>query len=424
MASLLHSSASSCCSCSMKSIKAVSAVPKLPPTRISVSRRIPRKELIEGLRIGDGFQNPIPMENNVAVTRLQDQETSASSSIAILELYAVLEAVADRVEMHHNIGEQRENWNTLLLNSINMITLTATTMAGVAAATGAGSEGGSILGLNLASTILFSAATGMLVLMNKIQPSQLVEEQRNATRFFKQLQSQIQTKLALGSQTKEDVEDAMEKVLALDKAFPLPLLGAMLEKFPKSFSPAVWWPTKSQNRERKHSKIEKTEHNGWNSALEMEMREIVNAIKRKDIEDYERLGNIVLKINKILAVSGPLLTGIAAIGSAHGGSWAATMAAVAGALAATVNTLEHGAQVGMVFEMYRNCAGFFTLMEETIESTLDESDVERRENGKLFEMKVGLQLGRSLSQLKELAKKSTYSRIEGSTIDEFASKLF
>ncbi|GLT45798.1 hypothetical protein SLA2020_196050 [Shorea laevis] len=423
MASLLHSSGSSCCSCSMKSSNAVSAVPKLPPTRISVSRRIPTKELIEGLRTGDGFRKPIPMENNVAVTRLQDQETSASSSIETLELYAVLEAVADRVEMHHNIGEQRENWNNLLLNSINMITLTATTMAGVAA-TGAGSEGGSILGLNLASTILFSAATGMLVLMNKIQPSQLVEEQRNATRLFKQLQSQIQTKLALGSPTKEHVKDAMEKVLALDKAFPLPLLGAMLEKFPKTFSPAVWWPRKSQNRERKQSKIEKTERNGWNSALEMEMREIVNVIKRKDVEDYERLGNIVLKINKILAVSGPLLTGIAAIGSAHGGSWAATMAAVAGALAATVNTLEHGAQAGMVFEMYRNCAGFFTLMEETIESTLDESDVERRENGKLFEMKVGLQLGRSLSQLKELAKKSRYSRIEGSTIDEFASKLF
>ncbi|GLT83319.1 hypothetical protein SLE2022_016140 [Rubroshorea leprosula] len=421
MASLLSSSSSSCCSCSMKSITAVSSIPKLP-VRISVPQSIPTKELIEGLRIGDGFRS---MENNVnvPVTTSQDQETSASASIATLELYAVLEAVADRVEMHHNIGEQRENWNTLLLNSINMITLTATTMAGVAA-TGAGCEGGSILGLNLASTILFSTATGMLVLMNKIQPSQLVEEQRNATRFFKQLQSQIQTKLALGSPTKEDVKDAMEKVLALDKAFPLPLLGAMLEKFPKTFSPAVWWPRNSQNRARKQSKTEKTEHNGWNSALEMEMRELVNAIKKKDIEDYERLGNIVLKINKILAVSGPLLTGIAAIGSAHGGSWAATMAAVAGALATTVNTLEHGAQVGMVFEMYRSCAGFFTLTEETIESTLDESDVERRENGELFEMKVGLQLGRSLSQLKELAKKSRYSRIEGSTIDEFASKLF
>ncbi|GLT45786.1 hypothetical protein SLA2020_196070 [Shorea laevis] len=422
MASLLSSSSSSCCSCSMKSINAVSAVPKLPPTRISVPRRISTKELIEGLRIGDGFRN---MENNVnvPVTTLQDQETSASASIATLELYAVLEAVADRVEMHHNIGEQRKNWNNLLLNSINMITLTGTTMAGVAA-TGAGCEGGSILGLKLASTILFSAATGMLVLMNKIQPSQLVEEQRNATRFFKQLQSQIQTKLALGSPTKEDVKDTMEKVLALDKAFPLPLLGAMLEKFPKTFSPAVWWTRNSQNRARKQSKTEQTEHNGWSSALEMEMREIVNVIKRKDIEDYERLGNIVLKINKILAVSGPLLTGIAAIGSAHGGSWAATMAAVAGALATTVNTLEHGGQVGMVFEMYRSCAGFFTLTEETIESTLGESDVERRENGELFEMKVGLQLGRSLSQLKELAKKSRYSRIEGSAIDEFASKLF
>ncbi|GMJ14141.1 F-Box/DUF295 Brassiceae-specific 27 [Hibiscus trionum] len=332
------------------------------------------------------------------------------------QLYAILEAVADRVEMHQNIGEQRDNWNTLLLNSINMMTLTATTMAGVSAAIGGGA-----LGLKLASTVLFLSATGMLVLMNKIQPSQLVEEQRNATRLFKQLGNQIKTLVAVGSPTQDDVNEAMEKVLALDKAYPLPLLGVMLEKFPENLQPAVWWPT----HKSKHFNGEVESNNGWTKELEMEMREVVEVIKRKDSEDYERLGNKALKINKVLAKSGPLLTGIAALamGSSNG-AWAAIMAAGAGALASTVNTFEHGGQVGMVFEMYRNNAGFFKLVQESIESTLDESDVGRRENGELFEMKVALQLGRSLSEMRDVAKKSRYCRVEGSPIDEFASKLF
>ena len=44
------------------------------------------------------------------------------------KLYTILEAVSDRVEMHKNIGEQRNNWNNLLLTSINTITLAASTM--------------------------------------------------------------------------------------------------------------------------------------------------------------------------------------------------------------------------------------------------------------------------------------------------------
>ena len=121
-----------------------------------------------------------------------------------------------------------------------MITLTAATMAGVAAT--AGGIGMPLLALKLSSTLLYSAATGMLLIMNKIQPSQLAEEQRNATRLFKQLQSQIQTMLVIGTPAQEDVKEVMEKVLAFDKAYPLPLLGAMLEKFPAKFEPAVWWP--------------------------------------------------------------------------------------------------------------------------------------------------------------------------------------
>ncbi|RYR51401.1 hypothetical protein Ahy_A06g026411 [Arachis hypogaea] len=38
-------------------------------------------------------------------------------------------------------------------------------------------------------------------------------------------------------------------------------------------------------------------------------------------------------------------------------------------------------------------------------------------------MKVAMKLGRSVSQLRELASKSASYRIEGITVDEFASKL-
>ncbi|XVE51087.1 hypothetical protein DITRI_Ditri02bG0010600 [Diplodiscus trichospermus] len=410
-------------SSSSKQIHAALSVPKLPSIRFSVPK-VHSKKLSEELNTRDGFIGTIPIQKNVDRTTLLQE--SLSVSMDTLQLCAILEAVADRVEMHKNIGEQRENWNSLLLNSTNMTTLTAATMAGVTATGGAGV---SLLGLKLASALLFSAATGMLVMMNKLQPSQLVEEQRNATRLFKQLQSQIQTLLAVGSPSKEDVKDAMEKVLALDKAYPLPLLGVMLEKFPESLEPAVWWPkNKSQKTNQEKQFNGKVERNGWSKELEMEMREVAEVIKRKDSEEYERLGNKALKINKVVATSGPLLTGIAAVGSAFMGSssgpWAEIVAVVAGALASVVNTFEHGCQVGMLFEMYRNNAGFFKLVQESIESTLAESDVEKRENGELFEMKVALLLGRSLSQLRDVAKKSSYSRIEGSPVDEFASRLF
>ena len=72
----------------------------------------------------------------------------------------------------------------------------------------------------------------------------------------------------------------------------------------------------------------------------------------------------------------------------------------------------------MVFEMYRGNAGYFRLMEESKESNLKEREVERRENGEMFEMKVALQLGRSLSDLRDLATPSSIKGVAN------ASKLF
>ncbi|KAG6695319.1 hypothetical protein I3842_09G092200 [Carya illinoinensis] len=363
---LLLPSSSSSCRCSRK-INAAIHVPKFPKAPFSVPKIPTTRKLIDELnniRV-DGFTNTIPVLKNINFTTtpfVDNNKAQNSTAFATTQLYALLEAVADRVEMHANIGKQRDNWNTLLLNSINMITLTAATMVGVAAI---GSAGMPLLALKLSTTLLYSAATGLLLVMNKIQPSQLAEEQRNATRLFKQLWSEIETMLAFGATTEEDVKDVMERVLALDRAYPLPLLGAMLEKFPAKFEPATC------------------------EELEVEMREIVEVVKRKDSKDYERLGNLVLKINKILAISGPVLTGIATISSAcvGNGSWAAIVAVAAGALATSANAFQHGGQVGMVFEMYRNSGGFFRLLQETIEATLEEGDLEKRENGEMFEMK-------------------------------------
>jgi hypothetical protein len=409
-------------------INAAIHVPKLPKVipYFSVPKIPTRKLQVQELNIRDAFIKIAPVEKIDDITTAPiDDKSPNPNTIATTQLYAILEAVSDRVEMHANIGKQRENWNTLLLNSINMITLTAATMAGAAAIAGTGMP---LLALKLSSTLLYSAATGMLLVMNKIQPSQLAEEQRNATRLFKQIQSQIQSMLSLGTSAQEDVKDVMEKVLALDRAYPLPLLGAMLDKFPAKYEPAVWWPSKKpqkKNKSREGNNVQQ-EKNGWSEELEGEMREIVEVVKRKDIEDYERLGNLVLKINKVLAIAGPLLTGIAAVGSAFvgNGSWAAIVAVAAGALGSAVNAFEHGGQIGMVFEMYRNCGGFFRLLQESIEDTLNERDTEKRENGEMFEMKVALKLGRSLSQFKQLARKSASSRMDGTTIDEFGSKLF
>jgi hypothetical protein len=379
-------------------------------------------KLVEGLTFKD---SSVPL---VLLGKNDFSNSTISNNSTTMQLYAVLDSVSDRIEMHKNIGEQRQNWNNLLLNNINMITLTATTLTGVAAASGATEA--PLLALKLSSTLLFSAATFMLLIMNKIQPSQLAEEQRNATKLYKQLLTQIQTKITLGNFTEQDVESSIEKVLALDKAYPLPLLGAMLDKFPAEYEPAVWWPKKRKegNATERKMKNKKNSTNGWSEELEMEMKEVIEVMKRKDIEDYERLGNIALKVNKSLAIAGPLLTGIAAIGSAFVGNddgfWSALVPVMAGSMACAVNGFEHGGQVGMVFEMYRNCGGFFKMLGESIETTLEESDLEKRENGEIFEMKMALMLGRSVSELRQLASKSAACYMEGISIEEFASKLF
>ena len=187
MASLQTTSifSSSSFSSSLRKVNASIHVPNPPRVTYSVPKAPTRKLQVEELI--NGSVDSTPLEKNAFTTHIYEGLFSPSkkSNMATVQLYSILEAVADRIEMHKNICEQRNNWNTLLLNSINMITLTATAMAGVAAATSGDTT--PLLALKLSSALLFSAATGMSLITNQIQPSQLTEEQRNATRLFKQL---------------------------------------------------------------------------------------------------------------------------------------------------------------------------------------------------------------------------------------------
>ncbi|XP_028793505.1 probable F-box protein At4g22030 [Neltuma alba] len=151
------------------------------------------------------------------------------------------------------------------------------------------------------------------------------------------------------------------------------------------FEPAAWWP--------------KTKANDYQTKVPAEL-EVEN---RKDMEDvYERQRSLALKIKTILAILGPLLTGVAALGSAasvsHGSSCVDIVAAMAGSLATSVNALERAGQVGMVYDMYRKCGGFFKLLQVIIEVThnKEKNDSDKKRPTAHHEMKVAMELGRSV----------------------------
>ncbi|KAG8058524.1 hypothetical protein GUJ93_ZPchr0002g26070 [Zizania palustris] len=345
------------------------------------------------------------------------------------KIRAIAEAAADRVEMHDIIGRQRDNWNHLLLQSTNSLALAASVMAALAPAAP------SMVALKASAGVLFASAAVTMAAVNKIQPSQLAEEQRNATRLWRQLERDVRATLELTpAPTKADVQEAMDRVLALDAAYPLPLLPGMLDKFPKVVEPTRWWPKKKQrapvNKSNSFGRHPRTAAagNGWTPELEEEMRGILRVLKSKDEHQYTSFGQLILNLNKGLAVAGPALAGTAAvaatfIGSGEAGVWASGAAVLGGALAAAVNTMEHGGQVGMVFELFRNCAGFYRKIQEEIEANLGEADVQRREDGEVFETKVALQLGRSVSDLKQFRRMASPSFKE-IDIKDFAGKLF
>ncbi|KAJ0017198.1 hypothetical protein Pint_09856 [Pistacia integerrima] len=101
MASLQVSNPLFSCSSSNR-INAAISVPKLPRVRFSPLKK-PSRDLVEELKVRDnGYTNSVLVEKFVPSTKFQEANNVdiSTNSMVTAQLYAVLEAVADRVEMH------------------------------------------------------------------------------------------------------------------------------------------------------------------------------------------------------------------------------------------------------------------------------------------------------------------------------------
>ncbi|EAZ23080.1 hypothetical protein OsJ_06774 [Oryza sativa Japonica Group] len=125
--------------------------------------------------------------------------------------------------------------------------------------------------------------------------------------------------------------------------------------------------------------------NGWTQEVEEEMRDILRVIRAKDENEYVSVGKLVLALNKRLAMAGPALAGAATLAAAFIGS------------------------------------GEVVASRRTSRRRLKEADVEQRENCKVFETKVALQLGRSTLELKKF-KAIASPTVKDEDIKEFAGR--
>lgn len=160
-------------------IGATNNPPKGKVSPLTSLPNLPTRSLVVGLDMKNGAYK-IPSsttqkesDSNSTIHSTNSAKHSSanlSDPVVMSELYAIMEAVADRVEMHKNIGAQRDNWNRLLLSSINAMTLAASTMAEIAASS-TSIYGVTFTVLEVSSTLLYVAATGIYVGSDEQDPT-------------------------------------------------------------------------------------------------------------------------------------------------------------------------------------------------------------------------------------------------------------
>ncbi|KAL2649263.1 hypothetical protein R1flu_017391 [Riccia fluitans] len=306
-----------------------------------------------------------------------------------LETLSVL--VLDRVEMHLILAVQRDNWNRLFHTTITLASVSAAASAAANAAV-------PTLGLHMVSIILGAGAAMLMALVSKFQPSQLAEEQRHAARFFKRLGADIESTLNVDPRLREDAscywERSVGTVHALDQAFPLPLTPIVVEKFPKRVRPSkLSGEISIPQPECLSSERQISSANGWTSCRMEELQRTAQLLRTSDVKEYVDLAEKAKFINLVLAISSPLLATAAVIVNMAG---CPSVAAAVGVGSLFFHTLSHALQMGAVYEVYRNCAGYYNDVVESIDENL-RLPVERREDGAIFTHKVALLLGRNPS---------------------------
>ncbi|BBN10109.1 hypothetical protein MPTK1_5g01090 [Marchantia polymorpha subsp. ruderalis] len=295
--------------------------------------------------------------------------------------------VSDRSEMHSILAQQRDNWNRLFH--------TTTTIASVFAAT-ASAVNGAVPGpgLQVVAIILGMGAAALMALVSKFQPSRLAEEQRHAARFFKRLGADVEATLQVDPRLREEASSYWERSVntlhALDRAFPLPLTPRDVEEeLPKQVGPSKL--SGEVDLARPEVKVSRHFHiNGWTPSAVEDLKHTAHLLHHSDIPEYVNMANKAKLINLILSITSPLL---AATGVALNMAGCTSVAAAVTVGSLFAHTLTHALQMGAVYEVYRNCAGYYGDVEKSIEQVL-RLPVQERQDAAIFLHKISMALGR------------------------------
>lgn len=282
--------------------------------------------------------------------------------LMVAHLHLIANMAADRAEMHSMIAQQRDNWNRLFQSSLTAITMAATVLASI-------NGHANSISFSLPACIMDAIVAGMMVGINKFQPSQLAEEQRTASRLCKKLHNDIEFTLKIAPHLRQEaqayVEETVSKLLAVDKAYPLPLTPVVVEKFPKE----ILAPLLSKHSEEAKPEIHAS-GNGWEADMSENLVKVGNLMHESDTKAYIIMAERVKKINIACAVAGPVfammgaalnafdaLNAMGAFNAAElmnrGEFNVGVYAAVASTMAAFAGSFAHDAQLGMIFELYK-----------------------------------------------------------------------
>ncbi|KAF8414104.1 hypothetical protein HHK36_002103 [Tetracentron sinense] len=208
------------CSSASREIRATLQAPKL--RHLSMPSLPMRDFLVEELNRRSVDTQPLPqIEMKLKLLLLTSTENDGtSSSTVISELYAHHGEFCDRVEMQHQkSGIRRDNWNPTSFSHPLM-------QSRVAAATMAASQ----------QAVEWVSTPGPQLALIYLKTTKCLREVVQA------LHGRFKLRLPpLRTPTPMALKDAMAKVLALDKAYPLPLLGTCLTNSLQRKA-AVWWP--------------------------------------------------------------------------------------------------------------------------------------------------------------------------------------
>jgi hypothetical protein len=133
--------------------------------------------------------------------------------------------------------------------------------------------------MSMAAFHLNGGAAGFMYLASKFQPSQLAEEQRTASCFYKMLGRDIETTLLIDPRLRKAVhlyiDDMMDTLQALDVAFPLSLTPNGLVKFPKVVVPSVLGSTTDFSE----TEIPANNMNGWRISNKLQRKSRNQTVK-------------------------------------------------------------------------------------------------------------------------------------------------